>query len=130
MFPHDSASLARARLSFVQGLVPRQSENFLSPAYLTTDRPPTPTALCQAATRIPRFQSPRAVLNSAMKLKQGQVWKRESDYLLIVRWERLAIEYKQMADLRTREGTSHEVTKKEFCRLIKDATLLDPAKKR
>ena len=82
------------------------------------------------STGIPRFQSLHVALNSPMKLEQGQVWKRESDYLRIVRWERLAIEYKQMTDLRTKEGTSHEVTKKEFCRLIKNATLLDPAQER
>jgi hypothetical protein len=31
-----------------------------------------------------------------------------------------------MRDLLTREGTHHHVTKKQFCRLIKNATLLEP----
>ena len=39
-----------------------------------------------------------------MKLQQGQVWKRETDYLRIVQWEHLAIEYKSMKDL-SKEGT-------------------------
>jgi hypothetical protein len=61
-----------------------------------------------------------------MKLQQGQIWKREADYLRIVEWARLAIEYKQIKDLTSNEGTLHQVTKKEFCRLIKGATLHDP----
>jgi len=61
-----------------------------------------------------------------MKLAQGQIWQLEDDYFLIVTWERLAIEYKKMTCLETREGTLHQVTKKEFCRLIKRAELVDP----
>ncbi|QQL45900.1 hypothetical protein [Sulfuriroseicoccus oceanibius] len=63
-----------------------------------------------------------------MKLEQGQVWKREADFLRIVKWERLAIEYKQLTDLIDGEGTHHRVTKKEFCKLIKGAALYDPAR--
>ena len=62
-----------------------------------------------------------------MKLQQDQVWKQGDDYLRIVRLERLAVEYKQMKDLVTREGKHFQVSKKEFCRLIKTATLLTPA---
>ncbi len=62
-----------------------------------------------------------------MKLAQGQVWRSGEDYYLIVVWERLAIEYKKMVDLETREGTLHQVTKKEFCRLIKGAELVQGA---
>ena len=58
-----------------------------------------------------------------MKLQQGQVWKQEHHYLRIVKLERLAVEYKAMADLETKEGTLHQVTKKEFCRLLKTAVL-------
>ena len=61
-----------------------------------------------------------------MKLQQGQIWKRDADYLRIVKWERLAIRYKQITDLTTNEGTQHDVTKKEFCRLIKGAVLHAP----
>lgn len=60
-----------------------------------------------------------------MKLQQDQVWKVGESFLRIVRLERLSVGYKEFADLRTRDGRHHEVTKKEFCRLIKGAKLLD-----
>lgn len=63
-----------------------------------------------------------------MKLAQGQIWKQGDDYYRIVKWARLAIEYKHLKDPLTKTGTLHQVTKKEFCRLIKGAELLNPAK--
>ncbi|HEX7862859.1 MAG TPA: hypothetical protein VF773_21180 [Verrucomicrobiae bacterium] len=60
-----------------------------------------------------------------MKLQQGQVWKAGDEYLRIVELHRLEVKYKAIKDLATREGTHHHVTKKQFCRLIKDASLLD-----
>ena len=62
-----------------------------------------------------------------MKLQQGQVWRTAEEYLRIVELHRLEVKYKAMKDLQTREGTHHHVTKKEFCRLIKNATLLTAA---
>ena len=59
-----------------------------------------------------------------MKLAQGQVWKLGDRFFRIVTWERLAIEYKELNSLMSREGTLHRVTKKEFCRLIKKAELI------
>ena len=67
----------------------------------------------------------RTIVNG-MKLQQGQVWKQGMDYLRIVHWERKAIVYKLMKDLSIAEGTEHNVTKKEFCRMLKGAMLLDP----
>lgn len=62
-----------------------------------------------------------------MKLEQGQIWKKgDDDYLRIVGWARLSIEYKRMKNPATKEGTLHKVTKKEFCRLLKGAELLKP----
>jgi hypothetical protein len=61
-----------------------------------------------------------------MKLQQGQVWKKGEEYLRIVKLERLAVDYKAMRDLATKAGTVHQVTKKEFCRLLKSAVLLSP----
>ena len=61
-----------------------------------------------------------------MKLQQDQVWKQGDEFLRIVRLERLAVEYKQMKNLVTREGKHFQVSKKEFCRLVKTATLLSP----
>ena len=63
-----------------------------------------------------------------MKLAQGQIWKQGDDYLRIVKWARMSIVYKLMKDPLTKIGTLHQVTKKEFCRLIKGAELLNPAK--
>jgi hypothetical protein len=58
-----------------------------------------------------------------MKLEQGQIWKKGDAFILITTWERLSIEYKQMTNLQTREGSHHTASKKEFCRLIKNAEL-------
>ena len=62
-----------------------------------------------------------------MKLQQGQVWKQGDQYLRIVYLRRLEVEYKTVQDLATREGVRHHISKKEFCRLLKNANLLTPA---
>jgi hypothetical protein len=59
-----------------------------------------------------------------MRLQQGQVWKVGGEFLRIVNLERLEVKYKAMKDLAAREGTHHHVTKKQFCRLLKNGTLL------
>jgi len=59
-----------------------------------------------------------------VKLKQSQIWKQGDQYLRIVRLERLEVEYKSMNRPNTKKGTHHQVSKKEFCRLLKGATLL------
>lgn len=61
----------------------------------------------------------------SMKLKQGQVWKLEDKFVRVVGLERLSVRYKLMTDLTAREGTHHQLTKKEFCRLIKKASLVE-----
>jgi hypothetical protein len=61
-----------------------------------------------------------------MKLQQGQLWKKGDEFYRIVQWARLAIEYKVMSDPESGEGTLHQVSKKEFCRLIKGAELIEP----
>jgi hypothetical protein len=63
-----------------------------------------------------------------MKLCQGQVWKSGKDYLRIVKLERLAVEYKSMPNLGNKAGSLHQTSKKDFCRLLKGAHLLQPAK--
>lgn len=62
-----------------------------------------------------------------MKLQQGQVWKQGEDYIRIVHLERLEVEYKVVKNLALREGTHHHVSKKDFCKLIKNATVLTEA---
>jgi hypothetical protein len=59
-----------------------------------------------------------------MKLCQGQVWKKDKEYIRIVRLERLEVEYKSMPNLGNKEGTKHVTSKKDFCRLLKGAHLL------
>ena len=61
-----------------------------------------------------------------MKLQQNQVWKKGNEFIRITRLERLEVTYKTMTDLSTKEGNHHVISKKEFCRLIRGATLLDP----
>jgi hypothetical protein len=59
-----------------------------------------------------------------MKLAQNQVWKRGDEYLRIVQLERLRVVYKAIRNFSSGSGAHHQVSKKEFCRLLKDATLL------
>jgi hypothetical protein len=63
-----------------------------------------------------------------MKLCQGQIWKTEKEFIRIVRLERLEVEYKSMTSLAGKEGSRHVTSKKDFCRLLKQARLLQPAK--
>ena len=61
-----------------------------------------------------------------MKLHQGQVWQQGEQRIRIVTLERLSVKYKVITNLETKESTHHQVTKKEFCRLLKNAVLLPP----
>ena len=60
-----------------------------------------------------------------MKLLQNQLYKKGEEYIRICELARLAVSYKVMLDPAEGEGTTHLVTKKEFCRVIKGAELLD-----
>lgn len=62
-----------------------------------------------------------------LKLRQGQIWQQGEEFLRIVRLERLEVEYKSTITPTAKKGTHHRVSKKEFCRLLKKATLLPPA---
>jgi hypothetical protein len=59
-----------------------------------------------------------------LKLRQGQIWKRGHEYIRIVRLERLEVGYKTCKQLKTGEGEHHVTSKKDFCRLLKECTLL------
>lgn len=52
------------------------------------------------------------------------MWKRDTDFIRLVKLERLSVEYKVISDPETGEGTRHAATKKEFCRLIKPLPLV------
>jgi hypothetical protein len=62
----------------------------------------------------------------ALKLRQGQVWKHGDEFIRIVQLARLEVGYKVVKDLKTGEGSHHHASKKDFCRLLKSATLLAP----
>ena len=62
----------------------------------------------------------------AIRLRQGQIWKHGDDFIRLVQLDRLTVRYKAVRDLASRGGAHHDVSKKEFCRLIKSATLLTP----
>jgi hypothetical protein len=61
-----------------------------------------------------------------LKLRQGQVWKLGDEFIRIVDLARLEVGYKLMKNLETGEGSHHRISKKDFCRLLKSATLLAP----
>jgi hypothetical protein len=64
-----------------------------------------------------------------MKLQQGQIWKCAGAFVRIVHLERLEVGYKSFKNLKTQEGVHQHTSKKDFCRLLKGATLLAPDKK-
>ena len=72
-----------------------------------------------------RLQPISVVLTKPIKLKQGQIWKRGNEYYRITEWSRMFIRYKLSYSLHGSEESMVEVTKKEFCRIIKGAILCD-----
>jgi hypothetical protein len=62
-----------------------------------------------------------------MKLQQGQVWKCGDQYVRIVHLERLEVSYKSASNLKFSDGKHQHTSKKDFCRLLKGASLLTPA---
>jgi hypothetical protein len=59
-----------------------------------------------------------------LKLQQDQVWKSEDEYIRIVKLERLAVEFKTKKRTEDPWERRQRLTKKEFCRFIKNAHLL------
>lgn len=60
----------------------------------------------------------------ALKLQQGQVWKHGDEFIRIVKLERLEVGYMTFKQLKAGTGRHHHTSKKDFCRLLKDCTLL------
>ena len=60
----------------------------------------------------------------SMTLRQNQLWKKDDSMYRIVHLERLSVDYKKLDPSHPDGGTHHQVTKKEFCRLIKGATAI------
>jgi hypothetical protein len=59
-----------------------------------------------------------------MKLQQGQIWKCGEEFIRIVHLERLEVGYKAFKSLKNSDGKHQRTSKKEFCRMLKGATLL------
>jgi len=60
-----------------------------------------------------------------MKLQQGQIWKcAAGEYVRVVHLERLEVGYKSFKNLKSQEGVHQHTSKKDFCRMLKGATLL------
>jgi hypothetical protein len=62
-----------------------------------------------------------------VKLQQGQIWKCGGEYVRIVHLERLEVGYKSATNLKFSDGKHLHTSKKDFCRLLKGATLVAPA---
>ena len=62
----------------------------------------------------------------ALKLQQGQVWKRGNEFIRIVQLSRLEVAYKIVNNLKTGAGEHRFTSKKDFCRLLKECRLLAP----
>lgn len=69
-----------------------------------------------------------------MKLQQGQIWFTDPNthghedhglYLRIVELERLSVTYKEMEDLKSGDGRHKTAAKKAFCRMLKNAELIE-----
>ncbi len=61
-----------------------------------------------------------------MKLEQGQLWNKGDTYYRIVKWARLSIDYLKLDSIDAERGERVSTSKKEFCRLLKGATLVTP----
>ncbi len=59
-----------------------------------------------------------------MKLKQAQTWKCGDGFVRIVDLQRLEVGYKAFKNLKDSTGTHQRTSKKDFCRMLKNATLV------
>jgi len=61
-----------------------------------------------------------------VRLQQGQIWQCGNEYVRIVQLERLEVSYKSASNPRFTDGKHGHTSKKDFCRLLKGATLVSP----
>ncbi len=74
----------------------------------------------------PFICNPGEIFITPMKLQQGQVWKCQAEFVRIVQLDRLEVRYKSATNLQFTDGTHQHTSKKDFCRLLKGATLMAP----
>lgn len=60
-----------------------------------------------------------------MKLQQNQIWQKEDAFYRIVELQRLEVQFKTLTDPTSGLGPHQRVSKKEFCRLLKGAVLVE-----
>jgi hypothetical protein len=65
-----------------------------------------------------------AIYRAEMKLRQGQIWRCGEEFVRIVELERLEVGYKSFKTLGSNVGKHQRASKKDFCRMLKGATLL------
>ena len=64
-----------------------------------------------------------------MRIYQDEIYQKGAKYLRIVRLDRYEVEFKTMEANPKGEGAVAVLPKKEFCRLLKGMTLMEPVKK-
>jgi hypothetical protein len=96
-------------------------------------RPPASRPPARKNSRLPlnrllkKFQETDFLFNCmVLKLRQGQIWQQGAEFIRIVHLERLEVGYKTFKNLKSGDGEHHLTSKKDFCRLLKSATLLEP----
>jgi hypothetical protein len=63
--------------------------------------------------------------NARMRLRQNQIWLKGGEYFRIVQLDRAEVQFKTLSDPLSGRGPHTTVTKKEFCRLLKGAELME-----
>ena len=95
--------------------------------YGTGNSPRYSVLLTDPARRSPLALVGKKGEHSPMKLQQGQVWKCGVEYVRIVHLERLEVRYISAPEPKFSGGKHQHTSKKDFCRLLKGATLVAPA---
>ena len=121
-FPHACRRAKKARETSVAAFV--KTWALFSP--VLENQPALLQARLRAREKIPfAAGADRTDKLLDMKLRQNQVWHLGGEFLRIVALDRLEVQYKTMTDPLSGRGPHQEVSKKEFCRLLKGAVLVE-----
>ena len=71
----------------------------------------------------------RICYSLSMRLQQNQTWQQGDQYIRIVKLERKAVEYTILKDILDFGAPHAFASKKDFCRLLKGATLMPPSRR-
>ncbi|MEO0415073.1 MAG: hypothetical protein AAF226_08995 [Verrucomicrobiota bacterium] len=64
-----------------------------------------------------------------MRIYQNQIYRKDDRTIRIVHIERLSVEYKETIDSEPEKAKHLTATKKEFCRMVKQAELISGEQK-